>query len=243
MKPDTSTGLFFDASNCGCAQGSQYPCNIYLQYCILQSWIYNQNHNYSESHFKKGINIPMQANDIRRGMIIMYNNVPHRVMDFQHRTPGNLRAFVQAKLRNIKTGSSTEVRFSSTENIERAMLEEHEMEYMYSDGDMYHFMNTETYDQIALDNETLGDAMDYLVAGAKIKIEFFENSPMGVELPPAVELTVVETAPELKGATASNSPKPAKLETGVTIQVPPFIKEGDRIRVDPTKGVYLERAK
>ena len=185
----------------------------------------------------------MQANDIRRGMIIMYNNVPHRVMDFQHRTPGNLRAFVQAKLRNIKTGSSTEVRFSSTENIERAMLEEHEMEYMYSDGDMYHFMNTETYDQIALDNETLGDAMDYLVAGAKIKIEFFENSPMGVELPPAVELTVVETAPELKGATASNSPKPAKLETGVTIQVPPFIKEGDRIRVDPTKGVYLERAK
>ncbi len=185
----------------------------------------------------------MQANDIRRGMIIMYNNVPHRVMDFQHRTPGNLRAFVQAKLRNIKTGSSTEVRFSSTENIERAMLEEHEMEYMYSDGDMHHFMNTETYDQIALDNETLGDAMDYLVAGARIKIEFFENAPMGVELPPAVELTVVETAPELKGATASNSPKPAKLETGVTIQVPPFIKEGDRIRVDPTKGVYLERAK
>jgi elongation factor P len=173
----------------------------------------------------------------------MYNNVPHRVMDFQHRTPGNLRAFVQAKLRNVKTGSSTEVRFSSTENIERAMLEEHEMEYMYSDGDMHHFMNTETYDQIALDAETLGDAMDYLVAGAKIKIEFFENAPMGVELPPAVELTVIETAPELKGATASNSPKPAKLETGVTIQVPPFIKEGDRIRVDPTKGVYLERAK
>src|ERR1044071_5493455 len=110
----------------------------------------------------------MNANDIRRGMIIMYNHVPHRVMDFQHRTPGNLRAFVQAKLRNIKTGSSTEVRFSSTENIERAMLEEHEMEYMYSDGDMHHFMNTETYDQIALDNETLGDAMDYLVAGARI---------------------------------------------------------------------------
>jgi elongation factor P len=173
----------------------------------------------------------------------MYNNVPHRVMDFQHRTPGNLRAFVQAKLRNVKTGSSTEVRFSSTENIERALLEEHEMEYMYSDGDMHHFMNTETYDQIALDSETLGDAMDYLVAGARIKIEFFESAPLGVELPPAVELTVVETAPELKGATASNSPKPAKLETGVTIQVPPFIKEGDRIRVDPTKGVYLERAK
>ena len=176
-------------------------------------------------------------------MIIMYNNAPHRVMDFQHRTPGNLRAFVQAKLRNIKTGSSTEVRFSSTENIERAILEEVEMEYLYTDGESFHFMNTETYEQIALNTETLGDAMDYLVEGAKIQIEFFEGSPMGVELPAAVELTVVETTPELKGATASNSPKPAKLNTGVTVQVPPFIKEGDRIRVDPTKGVYLERVK
>jgi elongation factor P len=185
----------------------------------------------------------MNANDIRKGMLIMYNDTPHRVLDFQHRTPGNLRAFVQAKLRNIKTGSSTEVRFSSTENIERAILEEVEMEYLYSDGDMYNFMNTETYEQIALNTETLGDAMDYLVEGTKIKIEFFEGAPMGVELPAAVELTVVETSPELKGATASNSPKPAKLNTGVTVQVPPFIKEGDRIRVDPTKGVYLERAK
>jgi elongation factor P len=185
----------------------------------------------------------MNANDIRKGMLIMYNATPHRVLDFQHRTPGNLRAFVQAKLRNIKTGSSTEVRFSSTENIERAILEEVEMEYLYSDGDMYNFMNTETYEQIALDTETLGDAMDYLVEGAKIKIEFFEGAPMGVELPPSVEMTVVETTPELKGATASNSPKPAKLNTGVTVQVPPFIKEGDRIRVDPAKGVYLERVK
>jgi elongation factor P len=185
----------------------------------------------------------MQANDIRRGMIIMYNNVPHRVLDFQHRTPGNLRAFVQAKLRNIKNGSSTEVRFSSTENIERAALEDHEMEYLYSDGDMHHFMNTETFDQIALDAEVLGDAMSYMSPGTKIQVEFFDGLPIGVELPPAVELTVVETSPELKGATASNSPKPAKLETGVTVQVPPFIKEGDRIRVDPSKGVYLERAK
>jgi elongation factor P len=176
-------------------------------------------------------------------MIIIYNNAPHRVLDFQHRTPGNLRAFVQAKLRNIRNGSSTEVRFSSTENIERASLEDHEMEYLYSDGDMYHFMNTETYDQIGLDNETLGDAMDYLVAGTRIKVQMFEGAPIGVELPPAVELTVVETQPEMKGATASNSPKPAKLETGVTVQVPPFIKEGDRIRVDPSKGVYLERAR
>jgi elongation factor P len=185
----------------------------------------------------------MQANDIRKGMIILYNGAPHRVLDFQHRTPGNLRAFVQAKLRNIKSGSSTEVRFSSTENIERAALDEHEMEYLYSDGESHHFMNTETYDQIALDADTLGDAVSYLVPGTKIQVEFFEAQPIGVELPPAVELTVVETQPEMKGATASNSQKPAKLETGVTVQVPPFIKEGDRIRVDPSKGVYLERAK
>ena len=185
----------------------------------------------------------MQANDIRRGMIIMYNNAPYRVLDFQHRTPGNLRAFVQAKIRNLKSGSSTEVRFSSTENIERASLEDHEMEYLYSDGDMHYFMNTENYEQIALDVESMGDSMNYLTVGTKIQVQFFDGAPMGVELPPAVELTVIETAPELKGATASNSPKPAKLETGVSVQVPPFIKEGDRIRVDPSKGVYLERAK
>jgi elongation factor P len=185
----------------------------------------------------------MQANDIRRGMIIIYNGIPHRVLDFQHRTPGNLRAFVQVKLRNLKTGSSLEVRFSSTEDIERAVLEEHEMEYLYSDGEMHHFMNTETYEQIALDAETLGDAIDYLVPGTRIQVEFFEDQAIGVKLPPAVELTVVETQPELKGATASNSPKPARLETGVIVQVPPFIKEGDRIRVDPSKGVYLERVK
>jgi len=185
----------------------------------------------------------MNANDIRRGMIIIYNSVPHRVLDFQHRTPGNLRAFVQAKLRNIRSGSSTEVRFSSTENIERAVLEEQEMSYSYSDGEMHYFMNTETYEQVAMDSETLGDAVNYLVDGLTIKVEFFDGSAIGVEMPPSVEMTVIETTPELKGATASNSPKPAKLETGVMVQVPPFIKEGERIRVDPAKGVYLERAK
>jgi elongation factor P len=123
------------------------------------------------------------------------------------------------------------------------MLEEHEMEFLYSDGDMHHFMNTETYDQIGLDGESLGNAMNYLVPGTKIQVEFFEGAPIGVELPPAVELTVVETEPELRGATASNSPKPAKLETGVMVSVPPFVKEGDRIRVDPSKGTYLERVK
>jgi len=191
----------------------------------------------------KEVSGTVQANDIRRGMLIIYQGVPHRVMDFQHRTPGNLRAFVQARLRNLKSGSSTDVRFSSTENVERAMLDEHEMEYLYSDGQMHHFMNTETFEQIALDAEVLGDAAGFMVPGTKIKVEFFEGQPMGVELPSVVELTVVETQPDVKRATATKSAKPAKLETGLTIQVPSFIKEGEKIRVDTSKGVYLERAK
>jgi len=185
----------------------------------------------------------MNANDIRRGMIIIYNNAPYRVLDFQHRTPGNLRAFVQAKLRSLKNGSSTEVRFSSTENIERAALEDHEMEYLYSDDDMHHFMNTESYEQVALSGEDLGDAAQWLAPGLKIQVEFYEGLPIGIELPPSMELTVTQTEPTMKGATVSNVNKPATLENGVTIQVPPFINEGDRLRVDPTEGRYIERAK
>jgi elongation factor P len=157
----------------------------------------------------------MNANDIRRGMIIMYNSVPHRVLDFQHRTPGNLRAFVQAKLRNIRNGSSTEVRFSSTENIERAALEDHEMEYLYSDGDMHHFMNTETYDQIALDAETLGDAMDYLVTGTKIQVEFFDGQPWVEPLrqssSKSLKLAGVEGCDRIKQPKAGKAGKPGSL--------------------------------
>jgi elongation factor P len=185
----------------------------------------------------------IQASHIRRGMTIIYNGQPHKVLDFRHHTPGNLRAMVQTKLRNLKTGSSTEVRFRSTETIERAALEEHEMTYLYNDGATYHFMNTETYEQIGLDEEALGDMVGYLLPETVIKVEFFEGQPIGIEIPGVVELTVVETEPELKGATVSNVNKPAKLETGITIQVPPFIKQGDRIRVDTTDGRYIERAK
>lgn len=185
----------------------------------------------------------MQASQIRKGMIILYGNDPHRVLQFQHRTPGNLRAFVQAKLRNLKSGASIDVRFSSTENVERATLTQRDMEYLYTDGTLYHFMDTNNYEQLAMDAETLGDLVEFMVEGTAIQVEYFEEKPIGVQMPSSVELTVVETEPELRGATASNSPKPAKLETGVTIQVPAFIKEGDRIRVDPNEGVYLERAK
>ncbi len=185
----------------------------------------------------------MNASQIRRGMIILYNGQPHRVLDFQHRTPGNLRAFVQARLRNLATGLSTEVRFSSTENVERAVLEQHEMEYLYADGDLHYFMNTETYEQTPLSAEMLGDALDYLLPGTRIDVDYYNGQPIGVELPSSVELEVVETEPELRGATASASYKPAKLETGVVVQVPPFIKQGDRIRVNPSDGTYIERAK
>jgi elongation factor P len=185
----------------------------------------------------------ISATQIRKGMIILFNGNPHRVMEFQHRTPGNLRAFVQVRLRNLRTGASFEHRFSSNDTVERASLEQHEMEYLYHDGDLYHFMNTANYEQYALGEEILGDAQSYLKEGAKIQVDFFDGQPIALELPSYVELRVVETEPELKGATASNSPKPAKLETGIVVQVPPFIKEGDLIRVDPSEGRYMERAK
>jgi elongation factor P len=185
----------------------------------------------------------IQATQIRRGMTIIHNGQPHKVLEFHHHTPGNLRAMVQTKLRNIKTGSSTEHRFRSTDTVERAVLEEHEMTYLYNDGDIYHFMNTETYEQIGLTAEALGDMVGYLLPDTLIQVEFFEGQPIGIEIPGVVELTVIETEPELKGATVSNVNKPAKLETGITIQVPPFVKEGDRIRVDTTEGRYIERAK
>ncbi len=185
----------------------------------------------------------ISATQIRKGMIILFNGDPHRVMEFQHRTPGNLRAFVQVRLRNLRTGVSLEHRFSASDSVDRAILDQHEVEFLYSDGTHYYFMNTENFEQYPLDPEALGEARNYLKEGTRIQIEFFDGQPIGVEMPSYVELKVVETEPELKGATASNSPKPATLETGIVVQVPPFIREGDIIRVDPSEGRYLERAK
>lgn len=164
-------------------------------------------------------------------------------MDFHHRTPGKGAAIVRALLRNLKSGASYEVRFNSQEQLERAVLEQHEMEYLYSDTHHYHFMNTETFEQVVLDDEVLGDLSKYLKEGLRLQLEFFDGQVIGAQMPTYVELEVVETEPELKGATASNSPKPATLDTGVVIQVPPFIGVGDVVRVDPSEGKYLERAK
>jgi elongation factor P len=183
------------------------------------------------------------ATQIRRGMVIVFEGAPCKVVDFRHHTPGNLRAMVQTKLRNIRTGASFEHRFRSADTVERASLEQHEMEYLYSDGSHHHFMNTENYEQTALSEEDLGDVSTWLTPGLRIQAEFYEGAPIGIDLPPSMELTVVQTEPSLKGATVSNVNKPATLENGVIIQVPPFINEGDRIRVDPNEGRYMERAK
>jgi len=176
-------------------------------------------------------------------MVIVFEGEPCRVVEFRHHTPGNLRAMIQTKLRSLRSGSSFEHRFRSADTIERASLEQHEMEYLYSDGSHHHFMNTENFEQVALSDEELGDSAQWLSPGLQIQAEFYEGSPIGIDMPPSIELTVTQTEPSLKGATVSNVNKPATLENGVTIQVPPFINQGDRIRVDPNEGRYIERAR
>lgn len=185
----------------------------------------------------------ISANDIRKGMVILHEGAPVKVMDFHHHTPGNLRAMVQARLRNLLTGNSFEFRFRSADTLERVILEQHKMEYLYSDGSHHHFMNSENYEQIALTEQELGDAAQWLMPGLKIEVEFYNGQPIGVALPATMELTVVRTEPPLKGATASNSNKPATLENGVTLMVPPFVVEGERIKVNPAEERYMERVK
>lgn len=185
----------------------------------------------------------MPATQIRRGNVIVFNGEPCRVVDFHHHTPGNLRAFVQAKMRNLKTGTMFEHRFRAADTVERAFLETHELQYLYNDGLHYHFMNTESFEQVALDEEALGDAAQWLTEGMVIQAEFFEGRPIGVELPNSLEIEVAETEPAAKGDTKTAVMKPARLANGVTVMVPPFINQGDLIRVDPREGKYIERAK
>ncbi len=182
------------------------------------------------------------ATQLRPGMIIKFNNDLHSIFSVFHRTPGNLRGFVQAKMRNLRTGSMIEHRFSSEDKVERVALDEHEMEFLYEDGEYYYFMNTENFEQMHLTKELLGDSVLYLTPQLRVNVQFYEGKPISVELPPSVEMTVVETEPGLKGATVSNVTKPAKLETGLVVQVPPFINQGERIRVSTAEGTYQERA-
>ncbi|MCE5309884.1 MAG: elongation factor P [Acidobacteriales bacterium] len=184
----------------------------------------------------------IQATQMRPGMVIKFENELYSVFSVFHRTPGNLRGFVQARMRSLRSGNMTEHRFSSEDRVERAALDEHEMEYLYDDGEFYYFMNTETFEQMHLTKDLLGDAVQYLIPQLNVKVEFYEGKPISVGLPAAVELTVVETEPGLKGASVSNVTKPAKMETGLVVQVPPFISEGEKIRVNTAEGTYLERA-
>jgi elongation factor P len=184
----------------------------------------------------------ISATQMRPGMIIKHNNELHSVFSVEHRTPGNLRAFIQAKLRNVRTGAMFEHRFRSPDPIDRVIVDEISMEFLYNDGDDYYFMDTTNYEQTNLQRDTLGDAVEYLTANLQITVSFFDGVPVGIDLPMTVELLVVETEPGLKSATASSVTKPAKLETGLTVQVPPFINEGEKIRVDTAEGTYLSRA-
>ena len=183
------------------------------------------------------------ATQLKVGTVIKYQNDLCRVSQVTHITPGNWRGMVQTKMRNLRTGLSTENRFRSEDKVERVTLEQHEMEFLYQDGDMYHFMNNETFEQIGLSDEVLGDAVPYLIPNIKLKIEMYEERPVGIELPQTVDMTVLETEPSIKGGSVSNVGKPAKMETGLIVQVPAFISEGERIKIDTSTGSYVERVK
>jgi len=182
------------------------------------------------------------ATQLRPGAVIMHNKDLHQVFSVDHRTPGNKRGFIQAKLRNLRTGAMMDYKFRAEDSVDKVVLDEVQMEYLYKDGDDYYFMNIENYEQLHLTRDTLGDAVEYLTPNLQIKIEFHDEKPVGVELPQTVDLTVIETEPGIKSATASSVTKPAKTETGLIVQVPPFIGEGEKIRVDTSEGTYLSRA-
>jgi elongation factor P len=183
------------------------------------------------------------ATQIRRGMVIVFEGEPCRVVEFRHHTPGNLRAMVQAKLKNLRTGSSFDHRFRAADSIDPASMETHDLEFLYQGGDTYHFMNTENYDQLEMDEEMLGDNAQWMQPGMKIQAEYYDGRPVGIKLPNSLILEIVDTAPVMKTATKTASSKPAKLENGVTINVPEFVGTGDKVKVNPATGEYQERAK
>jgi elongation factor P len=184
----------------------------------------------------------LQATRMKKGMLIKIGDDLFRVLDLQHVTPGNLRGFVRVRFRNIRTGTLSDQKLRSEDSVERAVLDERQMQYLYKDGDSYHFMDTETYEQMHMSAEALGESVNYLIPEATIAVEFYGSEPVGIELPVTVDLKVVDSVPGIKGATASNQIKPATLETGLVVNVPPFINTGDVIRVSTESGEYLSRA-
>ena len=184
----------------------------------------------------------LQATRMKKGMLIKIGQDLFRVLELQHVTPGNLRGFVRVKFRNIRTGALADQKLRSEDFVERATLDEREMQYLYRDGEAFHFMDTTSYEQLHIEAEALGDNVNYLIPDALIKVEFYGSEPVGIELPPTVDLVVEDTAPGIKGATASNQIKPARLETGLVVNVPPFVNTGDKVKVSTDTGEYLSRA-
>lgn len=184
----------------------------------------------------------LQATRMKKGMLIKIGEDLFRVLDLQHVTPGNLRGFVRVRFRNIRNGTLSDQKLRSEDTVERAVLDERKMQYLYKDGDSYHFMDTETYEQLHITEEVLGDAANYIIPDSTIDVEFYGSEPVGIELPVTVDLKVTDTVPGIKGATASNQVKPATLETGLVVSVPPFINTGDVVRVSTDTGEYLSRA-
>jgi elongation factor P len=184
----------------------------------------------------------MRATQIRPGMIIVHEGELYTVHSVDHRTPGNKRGAMATRMRSLRTGSIIDYRFRAEDDVDRAILDEIEYEYLYSDADGFHFMNTETFDQIHLGAEVLGDAVYYMIPNMVVKLEYYEGKPMGAIVPDTVDLVVTETEPTVQKATASAVMKPAKLETGLTIQVPPFINNGDKVKVDTSEARYVQRA-
>jgi elongation factor P len=184
----------------------------------------------------------IQATRLKKGMLVKMEQDLFRVLELQHVTPGNLRGFVRVKMRNIRNGSLSDQKLRSEDTVDRATLDEREMQYLYQDGDDYYFMDTGTFDQIHISSEALGESVNYLKAEMTILVEFYGIEPVGIELPQTVDLKVTDTVPGIKGATASAQVKPATLETGLVVQVPPFVNPGDLIRVSTDTGEYLSRA-
>ena len=183
----------------------------------------------------------VQATRLRKGMLIKVGDDLFRILDLHHLTPGNKRAHIQVRMRNIRTNTLNDHKFRAEEDVERAVLDEREMQYLYNDGALYYFMDTSNYEQVHISAEALGDSKEYLMADMTIRVEFYNDEPVGIELPPTVDLLVKQTVPGIKGATASAQIKPATLETGLVVNVPSFINEGDRIRVNTETGEYQGR--
>jgi elongation factor P len=182
------------------------------------------------------------ANDIRRGMAINYNGDIAVVLDTQHRTPGNLRAFVQASIRSIRSGKSSDVRFSSTEKIEVVPMMTRKMDFSYKDGEDFVFSDPENFETVTLNPEIVGDAKNYLVENASVTVTFVEDKAVSIELPSSVTLTVTDAPEGIRGDSANNVQKAVTMETGIVIQAPLFIKTGEKLKIDTRTGKYMERA-